>query len=801
MSTFTRSAWRAARRILQVTCAATAAAFLAMPLAHAQTAALSTRYTYDEAGNRTGQTDALGRTTRWSFDVVGRMTSRTIPSGSRESFSYGPESTLLAHTTFAGEVSSFQYDVMGRRTAQVVAPAIGSNHGVAGGGFAYVYTPMGLVQSRREQGPTTLNGLQTFRYDVNHRLQEAVNPIGRITYSTDPMGYVFERSVQNAGTARYDYDGAGRLTKVIAADGKQTRYFHDPAGLLIRIERELNPRGGQPQTLRTSFKYDAADRPVIIVNVLAIGSASTVLVGQQLTRHANGAIEEITTSRGDGSLSPDGTALTARVDAIQGFAYAELARLRLEVRTHSGGTTSTHYEYDAVGNRTKMSVRTGTTTDVTTYTYDVDDRLTRESLSLASGGVRVTDYAYDGNGNLARKTEPGRVTLYRFDPRNLLIDIRAGATLAQAQAAAPIVQYAYDGDGNRVRKGGANARDYLVDTNFAFAQVAREQSPSESVDYVRGIGLIRQTRATSHGKEDLFPLYGHQGTSLGAVNADGEVVEQIDVDAFGNPDVPTGLKQTHVYAGEYWDQDAQLLYLRARWYDPRIGRFISPDPFEGRQRDPRSLNRYVYAHSDPVHGTDPSGKMTAMDSGIAMGALTGLTVASVYWGLTQWQAAGVNGRLSPLTSLELKNGFPITAPIAASRARDAASTAVVPSQEDQHHTVPQYLCGNRTQWLYPIAHGRHMTLHGKLRTWQFAFNQAFKSELEKRDKPFSLENRDAFKLLAKTWYGRANVSNFVLEFYDMNGYEDIGASPQFKQESGLFVNARKIRPDCGPVIN
>jgi RHS repeat-associated protein len=87
-----------------------------------------------------------------------------------------------------------------------------------------------------------------------------------------------------------------------------------------------------------------------------------------------------------------------------------------------------------------------------------------------------------------------------------------------------------------------------------------------------------------------------------------------------------------VYAGEYWDQDAQLLYLRARWYDPRVGRFISADPFEGKQRDPRSLNRYAYAGGDPLHATDRSGRMTAMETGVAVSAGIGasLGAASAY---------------------------------------------------------------------------------------------------------------------------------------------------------------------------
>lgn len=152
-------------------------------------------------------------------------------------------------------------------------------------------------------------------------------------------------------------------------------------------------------------------------------------------------------------------------------------------------------------------------------------------------------------------------------------------------------------------------RGYLVDVNPLFPQVALETGSSGSIQYVRGIGLIRQIRTTSAGTEDLFPLHGHLGASLGAVNADGDLVEQIDSDAFGNLDQPSGLKLRHIYAGEYWEQDAQLLYLRARWYDPKIGRFISGDPYEGTQEDPRSLNRYTYAHSDPVHNIDPNGLM------------------------------------------------------------------------------------------------------------------------------------------------------------------------------------------------
>jgi RHS repeat-associated protein len=153
-----------------------------------------------------------------------------------------------------------------------------------------------------------------------------------------------------------------------------------------------------------------------------------------------------------------------------------------------------------------------------------------------------------------------------------------------------------------------------------------ETKGAESTAYVRGLQLIRQTKVNGATAEDLLPLQGHLGTTLGAVDLDGNLVEQVGADAFGNFDQATGFKQAHLYTGEYWDQDAQLLYLRARWYDPRIGRFISADPFEGQQTNPRSLNRYAYSDNDPANNIDPSGRMTL---GEAMAGLQSIGIAAV----------------------------------------------------------------------------------------------------------------------------------------------------------------------------
>ncbi|WP_343224490.1 polymorphic toxin-type HINT domain-containing protein [Paenibacillus sp. ACRRX] len=76
--------------------------------------------------------------------------------------------------------------------------------------------------------------------------------------------------------------------------------------------------------------------------------------------------------------------------------------------------------------------------------------------------------------------------------------------------------------------------------------------------------------------------------------------------------LPLGSKETVLnifgYAGEYWDSVSDLQYLRARWYDPSIARFISEDKNQGKIEEPDTLNRYTYVENNPLNGVDPTGE-------------------------------------------------------------------------------------------------------------------------------------------------------------------------------------------------
>jgi RHS repeat-associated protein len=87
-------------------------------------------------------------------------------------------------------------------------------------------------------------------------------------------------------------------------------------------------------------------------------------------------------------------------------------------------------------------------------------------------------------------------------------------------------------------------------------------------------------------------------------------------DAFGNEVNHTGTTpNNYLYRGEQYDPDLGLYYLRARYYNPLTGRFMSRDPFDpklidasGNPVDPRMLHKYLFAGGDPVNWLDPSGK-------------------------------------------------------------------------------------------------------------------------------------------------------------------------------------------------
>ena len=93
-------------------------------------------------------------------------------------------------------------------------------------------------------------------------------------------------------------------------------------------------------------------------------------------------------------------------------------------------------------------------------------------------------------------------------------------------------------------------------------------------------------------------------------------------DAFGEEKGRSGsTENNYLFAGEQFDEELEEYYLRQRYYDVESGRFIRRDVYEGKQGEPLTLHKYMYAHANPVNLTDPSGKTPQLDEDFVHNAI------------------------------------------------------------------------------------------------------------------------------------------------------------------------------------
>ncbi|WP_134218332.1 RHS repeat-associated core domain-containing protein [Pelotomaculum sp. FP] len=105
-----------------------------------------------------------------------------------------------------------------------------------------------------------------------------------------------------------------------------------------------------------------------------------------------------------------------------------------------------------------------------------------------------------------------------------------------------------------------------------------------------------------------YYLYNGHGDVTQVIDQNGNKVNSYTYDEWGNILYKQELlSQPLKYAGEYYDEESGLYYLRARYYDPTIGRFISRDSYGGDITNPLSLNSYTYVENNPLGYIDPSG--------------------------------------------------------------------------------------------------------------------------------------------------------------------------------------------------
>ena len=283
------------------------------------------------------------------------------------------------------------------------------------------------------------------------------------------------------------------------------------------------------------------------------------------------------------------------------YSYDSLYRLTSETITEGEKVTVYTYAYDNVSNRILKTVNG----EETVYTYNALNQLVSENDIV---------YEYDLNGNTVRMTSPSKSALYVYNAENRLIraTVQSGNNVS-------VEEYEYDYAGNRIAKSSEGEyTKYLLDINGELTYVLAEMNfdNTEKCYYTRGDELISQER---DGKKSYYVYDGH-GSVRALADESGKVTDKYVYDAFGNLISSVGsTKNDFLFCGEQFDPVTGLYYLRARYMNPSVGRFITMDSYEGSIDDPVSLHKYLYANANPVSNSDPSGYKNVMEFQVTTG--------------------------------------------------------------------------------------------------------------------------------------------------------------------------------------
>ena len=539
----------------------------------------TTKFRYDSLDNVTKVTDSKGQSYTTLRNALGWVVKQIDPAGRVDSAAYDSAGRVVYTKSRQQRVVTFQYDALGRVTQQTGA-----------GGSDNV----------------------TFAYDPGHRWVAARAVSRGALVSTDT---IFTDSVGRTTSEWTQRPGSGSSWNVASFYNAT-----DPGRAYVQAGRI----GGPGPQAGASFLYDASKR-LSIMQPVASGQTTFGYNADQKDSTVTfpSTLVETTTYTSSHALAKRGYNVTS-VQTALGRAYRSDSLARLVQRGNSDGSKYQNFYYDAKSRfylwEKKSQTSSPQCVNVGGYGYDCTTPGAHTDLLLGtsydnvenptdlgavtSAGNRLTTYngfgmTYDADGYLVKKVGAGNTDSLDWDAFGQLQKvIRGGAVIAS---------FSYDGFGRRVKKTTPTATvQYVWDGGQIILEADGNGTTTQAYTYYPGTDRLHSVTA---GGQTYYASIEPGGDVNGLIKAtDNSVAAQYAYTPWGeletNVDSIGGVRVNSLrWKGLAYDVETGLYQIRARYYDPKLRRFISEDPIglEG------GINEYVFGSGDPVNHSDPSG--------------------------------------------------------------------------------------------------------------------------------------------------------------------------------------------------